>query len=326
MSSHVPVSLLRRLLITALSGLLAVSVAAPADALKAVEPYGSYQPQVSCDPVAKPGVLAFRGLINRQFGGGDLGITRSCSVGGTSEHKEGRAWDYALNWHNPRDRAKAKRVIEWLTEPVARDPARRAKRLGVMYMIWNRRIWSSGGWRPYTGTSPHRDHIHFSFTWNGAMRRTSWYTGRVMAHDYGPCQKWVGEYAPRWRSPRLAPCPEPIRRPRANKNGIYRAQSGETLRRVARFFHISVRQVRVWNGFPRRGPVELYVGQRIRVKKPTVIPPVDKPAEPTPETPDPAPEPPTPGDWPGDWPDEWNGEWPDGWPDPNDLPDGWQNG
>lgn len=283
MLSHVRTSLARRLLVPVLATLLAVSTATPAQG-KVFESFGGYQPQVSCDPVAKKGVLAFRGLVLRRFGGGDLGIVRACSVGSTSEHKEGRAWDYALNWNKPRDRAKAKRVIGWLTEPIAGDHARRAKRLGVMYMIWNKRIWSYGRWREYTGSSPHRDHIHFSFTWNGATKRTSWWTGRVMSYDYGPCQRWIGEYAPRWKEPRTTPCPEAIRRPKANRHGIYLAQSGETLRRVARFFDLTVRQVRLWNGFPRRGPVELYVGQRIRVTKPDVIPPVTQPdPEPTPE-------------------------------------------
>ena len=283
MLSHARASLLRRVVVPVLVAVLATSTALPAHSV-AFESFGGYQPQVSCDPVAKKGVLAFRSLVLRRFGGGDLGIVRACSVGSTSEHKEGRAWDYALNWNKQGDRARAKRVIGWLTEPVAGDPARRANRLGVMYMIWNKRIWSHGSWREYTGESPHRDHIHFSFTWNGATKRTSWWTGRVMSYDYGPCQRWIGEYAPRWKEPRTTPCPEAIRRPKANKHGIYLAQSGETLRRVARFFDLTVRQVRVWNGFPRRGAVELYVGQRIRVVKPDVIPPVTQPdPEPTPE-------------------------------------------
>ena len=36
-----------------------------------------------------------------------------------------------------------------------------ARRLGIMYMIWNRRIWSSykasSGWRKYSGSNPHTD-------------------------------------------------------------------------------------------------------------------------------------------------------------------------
>lgn len=41
-----------------------------------------------------------------------------------------------------------------------------ASRLGVTYIIWNRRIWDSRnqrGWEPYRGSSPHTDHVHISF-------------------------------------------------------------------------------------------------------------------------------------------------------------------
>lgn len=42
-----------------------------------------------------------------------------------------------------------------------------AGRLGVTYVIWDRRIWSAAraaeGWRPYAGVSPHTDHVHVSF-------------------------------------------------------------------------------------------------------------------------------------------------------------------
>ncbi len=288
--SHTRTTLLR-VVVPALVALLATAVALPAQG-RTFEAYGTFQPQVSCDPVAKTGVLAFRALVLRRFGGGDLGIVRGCDVGATSEHKEGRAWDHALEWSKPADRARARRVIEWLTEPVAGDPARRANRLGVMYLIWNKRIWSSGSWREYTGESPHRDHIHFSFTWNGATQRTSWWTGQVMPYDYGPCRRWIGEYAPRWKEPRTTPCPEAIHRPEADRDGYYLAQSGETLRRVARFFDLTTLEVRIWNGLPREGRIVLYVGQRIRVVEPAVIPPVTQPGTQPPEpTPDPTSEP-----------------------------------
>lgn len=42
-----------------------------------------------------------------------------------------------------------------------------AARLGVKYIIWNRQQWSvakaSQGWRPYTGSNPHTDHVHITF-------------------------------------------------------------------------------------------------------------------------------------------------------------------
>jgi hypothetical protein len=51
-----------------------------------------------------------------------------------------------------------------------------AARLGVTYVIWNRRIWSVGradeGWRTYYGVSPHTDHVHVSFKGNGGAVST----------------------------------------------------------------------------------------------------------------------------------------------------------
>lgn len=43
-------------------------------------------------------------------------------------------------------------------------------RLGVTYVIWNRRIYdlrNGKGWQPYSGPSPHTDHVHVSFSPNG---------------------------------------------------------------------------------------------------------------------------------------------------------------
>lgn len=65
-----------------------------------------------------------------------------------------------------------------------------ANRLGVMYVIHNRKIWSSysPGWRDYTGYEPHTSHIHISLSWNGARAHTSFWTGRVWPADYDTCR------------------------------------------------------------------------------------------------------------------------------------------
>ena len=71
-----------------------------------------------------------------------------------------------------------------------------------MYLIWNNRIWgayrAADGWRPYLDcasatskaddTRCHRDHLHVSLSWEGAMGRTSYWTDRVADRDYGPCR------------------------------------------------------------------------------------------------------------------------------------------
>lgn len=88
---------------------------------------------------------------------------------------------------NPSHRAAARQVFTWLFRA---DPSGRrfamARRLGVMYIIHNRRIWGSyratEGWRPYIGANPHTDHVHFSFSWAGARKRTSWWDGTPVTY------------------------------------------------------------------------------------------------------------------------------------------------
>ena len=87
-----------------------------------------------------------------------------------------------------------------------------ARRLGIQYIIWNRRIWSTttpGYWRAYTGASPHTDHVHFSFGWSGAAKRTSYWTGRIAAVNPAP-PKPV-------KKPAAKPVARPAPRPNARR-------------------------------------------------------------------------------------------------------------
>src|SRR5437870_4119582 len=127
----------------------------------------TYVPQARCDARPKPAVVAFRKLVlDRYPGTRDLGIINNCAPGLISEHYEGRAWDWGVMASVPRERASAEDLINLLLRPDSRgNPAAMARRLGIMYMIWNRRIWGSyrmsEGWRPYEGKEAHDDHIHF---------------------------------------------------------------------------------------------------------------------------------------------------------------------
>lgn len=148
-----------------------------------IEPLAPYLPQTTCDPAAKPGVLGFRDLLLATYPGSrNLGIGRVCEADGVSEHKEGRAFDWGVDIENPAERAAADQVLAWMLGPDASgEPHAIARRLGLMYVIWDGQIWSSflasEGWRPYVGRSAHRDHIHFSFDWNGALATTSFWKG-----------------------------------------------------------------------------------------------------------------------------------------------------
>src|SRR5688500_12126752 len=146
-----------------------------------------YEGQSKCSPSPKPGVVAFQQMVLRAYPStGPGGISRACNVGGQSEHKEGRAWDWSVSVANGVHRAAVSDLFDWLLEEDRLgNKHARARRLGIMYMIWNKRIWSTwGGWDTYCvmkrGTCidpddkgarhPHTDHVHFSFTWAGARQ------------------------------------------------------------------------------------------------------------------------------------------------------------
>lgn len=154
--------------------------ASPAFGLN-IEELQSYVGQSTCDPVSKPGVVAFRNLLlAANPSTGDQGIVRACGTGGQSEHKEGRAWDWMVNASSPSQKATADRVLAWLLATDAQGHRwANARRFGIMYMIWNRQIWRAydplKGWQAYTGPDAHTGHVHFSFGWSGATKTSTWW-------------------------------------------------------------------------------------------------------------------------------------------------------
>ncbi|MET0882861.1 MAG: VCBS repeat-containing protein [Acidimicrobiales bacterium] len=145
-----------------------------------IEPYGEYDGQSTCSPSIKPGMAAFMRIVLRNYGGGSLGVSRACGAGGQSEHKEGRAWDWAMNAGSARDRSRVQALMNWLFATDTRcNHYARARRLGVMYIIWNRHMFRlydvDRGWAPYSGSSPHTDHVHFSLTRDGGAGSVSFY-------------------------------------------------------------------------------------------------------------------------------------------------------
>jgi hypothetical protein len=152
-------------------------------------------------PTPKPGVIAFQRLVVAAYPNTGLGgISRGCDVGGQSEHKEGRAWDWGVSIADAGQKRAAEDLIDWLTatDRYGNEDAI-ARRLGIMYLIWNKRIFFPGsGWRTYCvmrrgscvdpqdggARSPHTDHVHFSFTWAGAYKETTfWHPERTYLTD-----------------------------------------------------------------------------------------------------------------------------------------------
>jgi peptidoglycan hydrolase-like protein with peptidoglycan-binding domain len=195
------------------------AVALPAG-LEALSPYLQ---QNSCSPVAMPGAVKLGDLLRATYPGTSYGIARACGADGiASEHYEGRAVDWFTSVRDPAGAARASTALNWLlSADAAGRPYANARRLGVMYLIWNNRIWGSyraaEGWRPYSScaahpersydTTCHRDHIHISLSWAGAAGRTSFWTGSVAATDYGPCRPAEFNWAPPYTGPRALPCP-----------------------------------------------------------------------------------------------------------------------
>ncbi len=186
----------------------------PTKVLPAVlDAFPGYQPSTSCDPNDKPGILAFANLVSTHWGKTRYHTSRRCVLGDGTQHAEGRALDWTMNAYDAGERALGDAVLAWLSA----DSGALARRFGIMYIIWNKKIWYTH--RPaapeaYTGPIPHTDHLHFSFTWDGAMGRTSWWTGvPVTTPDVGPCRVYAGQYAPRYTGPRTTPCPGKLPQP-----------------------------------------------------------------------------------------------------------------
>jgi hypothetical protein len=155
-------------------------------ASQAIEGFAPYQAQFFCRSTVQPGVKAFerRVLAHYKVSHSD-GDMRSCSVAGTSEHKDGRAWDWGVDHRIAAQRAAGQSMLRWLfaTDSHGNKDAM-FRRLGLMYVIWDKRIWGawSGHWEPYSCSGPtlcHVNHMHFSFGWAGAEKKTSYWTHKV---------------------------------------------------------------------------------------------------------------------------------------------------
>jgi hypothetical protein len=184
---------------TALVALAPRADAAPVGPIfnEAIDDYADYDGADTCDPTDKPGPQKFRDLLERTYPETRIGgIGRACG-GGSSEHYEGRAYDWMV------DAATQSHIADdlftWLfaTDSYGNRHAM-VRRLGIMYIIWDREIWRAyapeRGWQPYDGSNPHTDHVHFSFSWDGAYERTSYTTG------VGPALRLdQGRFAATWR-------------------------------------------------------------------------------------------------------------------------------
>jgi hypothetical protein len=176
--------------------------AAPVPLPAAYDVAPTYEGQDQCDAVVRPGAQRLADLIRVTYGADQvIGVTRNCSIGGQSEHKEGRAVDWMVDVRKAQQRANAEAFLNWLLGPDQYgNPYGNAMRIGVMYIGWNDRIWRgydlAKGWaelkgcfsRPDPGSDNtcHRNHIHISLTWDGATGTTSMWDGTPQDAPYCP--------------------------------------------------------------------------------------------------------------------------------------------
>ncbi len=160
-----------------------------------------YQGQSICSPTAKPGITKLSSLLRATYGPRTMYSTRACKDDPTSEHTEGRALDWMVSLRVPDQRVQAEAFLNWLLAPGPDGTkAAMARRMGIMYIGWNNQIWrgyNKVGWGELKGcfskskaskqydTFCHRDHVHFSMTWDGAAAITSYWDGTTQSTP--PC-------------------------------------------------------------------------------------------------------------------------------------------
>lgn len=183
---------LAALLVTLLLPGAVVVATAPA-AHAELEDFASYQPEQRCSPKPKAGADYLASWLVRTYGGARGRVGAACTDS-VSEHQEGRAVDWSNDATTKAGRARVKEFLHDVLAADHRDrPAAKARRIGIMYVIWDDRMWSA--WdgfepEPYLSSSckklkkcsttlRHRDHVHVSLSRKGGYGRTSFYDGRV---------------------------------------------------------------------------------------------------------------------------------------------------
>ena len=188
-----------------------------------IEDYAGYEGQKKCKPRPKPGTQALADLLMATYPDTTwIGISRGCDIGGTSEHKEGRALDWARDIGDGAQRRSVREFFEWLFATDEHGNANAMyRRLGIMYVIWNKRIWSSWDeeWDVYCvqkkrkcldpdskyELNPHTDHVHISLSWDGARMETTYWNPKLSgAEDQPPPEEvppLTEEEAPEETSP-----------------------------------------------------------------------------------------------------------------------------
>lgn len=187
-----------------------------------IESMAAYVPQTSCDPKTRTGTRRLANLLVRTYPGTSYNTTYACGTDGDpSEHYDGRAIDWMVSAQHGATRREAKSFLKWLlaTDKHGNQFAM-ARRLGVMYVIFDNRMWGSwdGRWQDYNNCQSkklrkpaydnacHRTHVHISLSWDGARAKTTFWGSHVHPTDWGPCPRKHHKYARPWKKPNYRGC------------------------------------------------------------------------------------------------------------------------
>lgn len=159
-----------------------------------IEQPAGYDQQTTCVKKARPGTVALARWLQKSYPAtGSLGMVRGCGSGGTSEHKDGRAFDWAAEHSRASTRKAAYAFIKRALATDAQGNRHAlARRMGIMYFIYADRMWSSyrdfrptpylssgcSSTRKCSRTLRHLNHVHISLSYAGAAAQTSWYRAR----------------------------------------------------------------------------------------------------------------------------------------------------
>ena len=121
----------------------------------AIEPLADYVEQISCQPGYRTGTLGLARLLVTTYPNTSYGGAYNCGMDGNrSEHYDGRGLDWMNTVRDPVQAAQAAAVVKFLlaTDKYGNQFAN-ARRMGIMYIIWNNKIWGScsGAWADYHG-------------------------------------------------------------------------------------------------------------------------------------------------------------------------------